>query len=180
MLVANTTQHAYIGNGELEAWVAEKTGRLQDEMRDGMDLSNKRADAKQTLSNLKADIQGANSREDWQAARDELQKFIDDHKGDPEYQEAVHQASGILDKIDECLTKKDEMGFVLGKPSDKDKEKWADKLQATVDRMGSTDQLALLQIQNLNSQVSQATQQASNLVSSTNQSMMAVISNMKG
>lgn len=190
MLVATVSSHAYIAPGELESWVAEKTGRLQDEMRDAMDMSNKRADAKQALSLLKADIQGAKTAEDWKAAREALQKFIDKHKGDPEYQTVIGQAAGIKNKIDDCfVTLGSETGgssatevpklLFGGLPSDDDKEKWADKLQAAADRMGSTDQLALLQIQNLNSQACQALQQASGLASSYNQCSMVMISNTR-
>ena len=54
-----------------------------------------------------------------------------------------------------------------------------DKLQGGIDRVNKSDQLQLIHIQDLNSRVAQATQLASNLMSSQQQAMSAVIHNLK-
>jgi hypothetical protein len=180
MSVQLNTQHTIITSEELQAWLAEKTGALQDEMRDSMDMSDRRSQAKQSLGCIKADIAQAKGKEAWTKVRDELQTFIHDNKGNSEMDDAVELAQGIRNRIDKYLN--NEGGnpmFPVKEPSDGAVEKWGDKLQAVADRLGNMDQLALIRIQDLNSRVSQATQLASNLVSSSNQALGSVVQNIK-
>jgi hypothetical protein len=49
-----------------------------------------------------------------------------------------------------------------------------------VDHLGSEDQLALIKIQELNSQITQTMQLASNLLAAQDQAQSAAIMNLKG
>jgi hypothetical protein len=57
---------------------------------------------------------------------------------------------------------------------------WTEQMQGVIDKFGKDDQMALLNIQNLNARIQQATQLASNLISSANQAASSIVHNIKG
>jgi hypothetical protein len=58
-------------------------------------------------------------------------------------------------------------------------DSWNTDIDAKVDALGKEDQLALIRIQELNSQITQATQLASNILAAQDQAASGVIMNLK-
>jgi hypothetical protein len=58
-------------------------------------------------------------------------------------------------------------------------DSWCTEIQGQVDALGTQDQLALIRIQELNSQVTQATQLASNILAAQDQAASTAIMNLK-
>ncbi len=172
MTISLNTHHATITNEELLTWLAEKSGGIQDEMRNSMDISNHRADVKLRLSQLKADLVGANTEGKWERLADDMAKYADTLGDDPEYAEIATKLNRMAEATDDRLAKDKE-------PSEKARQSWIDSLQAFTDRMGTQDQMTLIRIQDLNSRNGQLSQLTSNLISAANQSVMSVVNNIK-
>ena len=58
-------------------------------------------------------------------------------------------------------------------------DSWCTEIQGQADALGTQDQLALIRIQELNSQITQATQLASNILAARDQAASTAIMNMK-
>ena len=58
-------------------------------------------------------------------------------------------------------------------------DSWSTEIQGEIDDLGKEDQLALISIQELNSQITQNTQLASNILAARDQAASTAIMNMK-
>jgi len=172
MTISLNTHHATVTNEELLTWLAEKGGGIQDEMREAMDISNQRADVKLRLSQLRADLVGANTEGKWERLAEDMVKYADTLAGEHEYAEVARKLNAIAERTNERLADDKE-------PSEKARQSWMDALQAFTDRMGTQDQMTMIRVQDLNSRNCQLSQLTSNLISASNQAVMSVVNNIK-
>lgn len=195
----------YISNGELLAWLSNVTGDKWGELRKEMmstdarhelmeDLGNlktefdKAADTKdtstlgQTLADLKAKYAGTSDEAKINALVDSLipvvaekdqayanVKTVTVSNTDADGNTTYTQVEGGRDYADKLNNK------LVGQL-----DTWADDIQTKIDRLGRDDQLALIRIQELQSNISQQVSLASNLIKSDDQAKSAVIMNIKG
>ncbi len=180
--------HQTISSEELMAWLAEKSDRLQGDMRDAMDLTDSRGKAAEELGLIKSSLKNAKEDKDWNEVKLHLDKFIGAHGSDPCFKELIPELTTLRAALEPQAQKPISIPFTnrttpqppkFVAPDTVNIEVWQDKLQGGIDRVNKSDQLQLIHIQDLNSRVAQATQLASNLMSSQQQAMSAVIHNLK-
>lgn len=185
----------YISNEQYLAWMTEHTGELYDQMGQAMDIAGQRTDIQADLATIKNKLQdagtGANGDpEQWAAVRSDMEALLAKYEGHPDAAQLHAVLDPMLDQMQfEVLTAAaarkllaENLNADLDKyrgPSKDDVKKWSDRLTETSDTLGKQDQLALIQIQELNSRVNQATQLASNLIASANQTANSLVNNIK-
>ncbi|MFO7177208.1 MAG: hypothetical protein DIU78_000785 [Pseudomonadota bacterium] len=163
----------YISSGELLAWLALTTGNTYDDMRWHMMGTEARRDLTKMLTELKSLLQRA--KEDGAVAGDvhaKAQAILDQFGSG---------TRGLLDPGTEGM-----LGNIAGVAEEsrvdtymQSSESWITHLDGTITSLGTSDQLALIKIQELNGQISQATQLASNMIAAQDQTLNATIMNIK-
>jgi phage-related protein len=195
----------YISNGELLAWLANVTGDKWGELREEMmttdarhelmeDLGNlktefdKAADTKntstlgETIADLKAKYAGTNDEAKIDALVADLEPVV--ARVDQAYDQVKTVTNTTYDADGNARTETFKIGEDYADDLNDDLigqlETWSDDVQNKVDRLGRDDQLALIRIQELQSNISQQVSLASNLIKSDDQAKSAVIMNIKG
>jgi hypothetical protein len=174
-----------VSNGEYLAWMAGHTGELYDEMRTAMDFADQRNDVAERLADIKARLQDMpcgekfEKPEAWVELQAEIRDFLASQAESPE---AAALSELLLPIADGMSVEEHSLAGVTWwqAPSQDSVTSWSDRLQARIDRLHKDDQMALINIQDLNSQVQQATQLASSLIAAANQAMSSVLANIKG
>jgi hypothetical protein len=196
----------YLSSSSIDAWMEQKTDALYGQMRDSMDTSNRRTDAETALNDIKAKLlaakdSGSNADEVRAAINDTLAEY----KDVPEvvqalkpladtlttkYQAAIDAAKGWVGTLTNNgsgahgvysysqpshSTQHDPAPVKLSKDEVDDMTK---TIGDTVDGLGKQDQLGLINIQELNSEINQAKQIASALLDSASKSADAIISHI--
>ncbi|HLV66329.1 MAG TPA: hypothetical protein VKY73_10985 [Polyangiaceae bacterium] len=163
----------YISSGELLAWLSLTTGNTYDDMRWHMMGTEGRRDLTKMLTELKALLQRA--KEDGGVAGDvhaKAQAILDQFGG---------SGRALLDPGTESMLS-DIVGVEEESRADgykQSSESWITHLDGSITSLGTSDQLALIKIQELNGQISQATQLASNMLAAQDQTLDATIMNIK-
>ncbi len=195
----------YISSGELLAWLALTTGNTYDDMRWHMMGTEQRRDLTKMLTELKSLLQEV--KENGEAAdaihakaQELLDRFGASAHGlldpgtralldeivaidaDVKRRQAEYEAE--LEKIAQSGGRRMEAHAVsppsLASVYRQASESWITHLDGSITSLGTSDQLALIKIQELNGQISQATQLASNMIATHDQTQTATIRNIKG
>lgn len=90
---------SYISDGQIMAWLANQQGRIYDDLKDSMDLSEQRADFSNELNTIKSHLQDANESGDFSKVNAELQSFIDKYGADPRFEELCEGLDGLAARI---------------------------------------------------------------------------------
>jgi hypothetical protein len=189
MSITATTN--YMSNAFIQEWMENKTEGLYGDMREAMDTSTHRADAEAELNKIKALIVDAkNNGGDPKAVQQEIRQALVDFKDVPELTAALQP---MADKITQMYKDAQPPPRPLLSPgarwiapplpppakiSSDQSDSWSKSLGDVVDGLGKQDQLGLINIQELNSQINQAKQIASALIDAADKSANAIISHI--
>lgn len=89
----------YISDGAIMAWLANQQDRIYGDLKDSMDLAERRADFQSALTNVKSQLADANNTKDFSAVDKELQDLMEVYGLDPAFAEAVEQLKPMADRI---------------------------------------------------------------------------------
>jgi hypothetical protein len=196
----------YLSSSSIDAWMDQKTDSLYGQMRDSMDTSNRRADAENALNDIKAKLLAAkDSGSDADEVRAAINDALAEYKDVPEVREALQPLADTLSTkyqaaIDAAkgwvgtpinngsgahgmynysqpshTTPNDPAPVKLSKDEVDDMTK---TIGDAVDGLGKQDQLGLINIQELNSEINQAKQIASALLDASSKSSDAIINHI--
>ncbi|HEX6275504.1 MAG TPA: hypothetical protein VFZ53_20830 [Polyangiaceae bacterium] len=162
----------YISDDNLLLWLAEKQDGLYADLRDEMDLSRARNKIIEDLSYIKARTEdGELTPEELYA---EMTALFDAYRGTPLEPVLQETLGEELAELGDALQANSTFDFrsIL--------EAWdlPERIQSKIDSLGKDDQLALIRINALSSDINQAAQLASNLLSSSNQTANGIIGNI--
>lgn len=164
----------YISDDNLLLWLAEKQNGLYGDLRELMDTSKARSKLMEDLSHIKERLDRQESApEDLRA---EMELLLSSYAGSPFEAELEELFRPMLDELEIALTL--ERGYSPVPLSDQQAEDFSKTIESKIDALGRDDQLALIQIQSLTSDINQAAQLASNLLSSSNQTENTIVGNI--
>jgi hypothetical protein len=187
----------YVSDAELLAWLQAKSTDEYDKLRGLMDLSQQRSDAIKDLSLLKTVFDGAAA--DPAAALAQIQAMEARYAG-TEFADEVAAATGPMKEAIEnyayalgCYQAAVAHGDVPGEllttlaqnvestrvSLEAQATNSGGKLDATIESLGRDDQLALIQIQDLMSNLRQASQLTSNIVAGKAQTADGIVANIR-
>lgn len=89
----------YISDAAIMSWLAVQQGRIYDDLRESMDLAQQRANFTDDLNTLKAQLQEANENKDFGKVNEELQKFLEMHREDPQFEAICSELEGMAKTI---------------------------------------------------------------------------------
>jgi hypothetical protein len=89
----------YISDGAIMAWLATQQDRVYGELKESMDLAERRADFSGKLVDIKAHLEEANRTKDFGAVNQELQSFLTEYGSDPEFAEICDSLEPMATKI---------------------------------------------------------------------------------
>jgi molybdopterin converting factor small subunit len=187
----------YISNGELLAWLSEVTGDKWDEMRELMMSTDARHEVMDDLNKLRTAYQKAGEDKDTSKLGEVLQELKDKYAG-TQYETAINElvdeplraVQAVYNAYDELKALQD-----AGTEDTSSQQRTADNLnngfvdqldtmgdgaERMVDKLGKDDQMTLISIQDLQSNITQQVSLASNLIKSDDQAKSAIIMNLKG
>lgn len=197
----------YMSNADIMAWMETKTEGLYSKMRASMDTSNDRADAEDALTDINAKIDqaersGQDPIEAYTAINDAIKKYGGEF---PEVTEVLQPMATALkaryDAVADAAVNrplKAPTTVTTGKngqtsasvnqwhppaPTSVKIEKeegdaWIKNIQGKLDVLGKQDQLGLIHIQDLNSQLNRAQDTASALMASAAKSADTIVSHI--
>ena len=207
--ISPTPTNAYITDGELMAWLGQKSAEQYGELRDIMNMSNQRGDLMKDLADLKADIDADKPDEaivaemDALSAKyagtpyaDELNGLSADMHGRLETDKAARaidvQITDTNNKLKdpslspgtreqlEAKKAKLEADLKAVQPQVGFKETFSPKLESLSDQLGRIDQLELIKIQETVSDAQQTDQLASNIIANRDQTSNGIVGNIRG
>lgn len=167
--------------GSIVAWVAAHTNQLWTDMKAQMRDGDQRRALIKELNAFKADLARCKDKPDQlPIARERLEKLLEKH---PDLEPALGRVLGDLDweitnysqRIEFTNNEKIALGGYISPEG-----KWGSALRAIVDGLNEDGQMALINIQDLNSKLQQSQQLGSNLTASIHQTQLAIINNMRG
>ncbi len=190
MSISPTT--SYVSNDSIIAWMETKTSGEYASLSDSMDLANTRADQEQTLNDIKELIvssktNGGDAKDLRAAVSDALQKYEDD----PEMTKALQPISDSIEKAysdaegSSSTTSTSTSGDTSNNAitttvtiNDDQRKAWGDDIDAALDPMGKQDQLGMIDIQQMTSEINQAKQIASAILDSADSAAKAIINHI--
>jgi hypothetical protein len=190
----------YLSSSSIDAWMEQKTDTLYGQMRDSMDTSNRRTDAENALNDIKAKLLAAkDSGGDAADVRAAITETLAEYKDVPEVAQVLQPlAKTLTDKYVAAANQPappqptNSGGIAHASPphppaltaapqvklaSDEIDHMTTD-IGNTVDGLGKQDQLGLINIQELNSEINQTKQIASALLDASSKSADAIISHI--
>jgi hypothetical protein len=195
----------YISNGELLAWLANVTGDKWGELREEMMTTDARHELIEDLGNLKTEFDKAADTKDTSTLDQTIADLKAKYAGTSDEAKINALVDGFLPEIEKTQRAYDDVVEITGTTTDADGnvqtthtqrgkaeadkqndklvgqlETWSDDVQNKIDRLGSDDQLALIRIQELQSNISQQVSLGSNLIKEDDQAKSSVIMNIKG
>lgn len=167
----------YVSTSELMAWLAGVTGARYDDMRDAMMKADERRELQEKLTQIKADIDASKGKTDmavYAELSDEMKALMAEYRDTPYAEELDKILAGPAEALDQKVKDGTKVGgeHVL--------DSWNTKIQATIDSLAKKDQLALIGVQQLSSEISQQTQLASNLMASASHTLDNTVGNIRG
>ncbi len=90
----------YISDAQIMTWLATQQGRIYDDLRDSMDLSQERANFTEALNDIKAHLQEANELKDFSKVNQELKSFLEQYGSMPEFASICRDLEGMAETID--------------------------------------------------------------------------------
>jgi hypothetical protein len=198
-----TTISNYVSPEELTAWLAEKQNDLYADMRRAIDISNERSAMQSDLADIQKHLTDFNASGNLEELAEEITLFLDKYADNPHLDEVAEPLIELRNLIvqhyslaanrkasDIALAQQmGDSGLVAqlrNQPlpqlsfGDPQIAAWTDAIKAKGDFLSQQDQLAMIQIQELNGKVNQSEQLVSNLLASQNETQRAVIGNIRG
>jgi hypothetical protein len=167
----------YVSDENLMLWLAEKQSGLYADLQDRMDLSGQRNKIMEDLSHIRERIEGGDISPE--QAHAEMTAIIESYRGTPFESGLEELFRPMLDRIEEALSSSNGFEHLKDIFDGVDAVKaLGDSIKSKVDALGHDDQLELVRIQSLSSDINQASQLASNLMASSNQAANAILGNI--
>ena len=184
----------YMSNFEIVAWMQDKTEGLYGQMRTSMQGANERADAESALDDIKAAI--ANSKDkDAQTVYDLIGGALNKYQDVPEVAQVLQPMLDELNRRGNQRAQEANTPIVTTGPdgetvvqlpptpapvtiSSNDVDAWTKQIGDKVDALGKQDSLAMINIQEFNSQINQAKQTASALLDAADKSSNTIINHI--
>jgi hypothetical protein len=165
----------------IDAWMESRTEDAYKNMRDGMDASGHRSDAEKALNDIKATLaaqktQGSYASPTFEEQVNAVIAQYGDVPGVAKALEPLRQALG-----DANVSSTNGTGEVTSessgaiKLSGGDIDNWSKAISDCVDYLGKQDQLGMINLGQLNSEINRAEQTASVLKDSRNKTAEAII-----
>jgi hypothetical protein len=192
----------YMSNAEILEWMQDKTGDMYANMSSAMSSADRNGDAEAALNKIRGDI--ANTKvgsDDGIAIRDEVNAALHEYGDVPGVKDALQPIANKLnaDYATPQYTPAEAWANAVNnaagrfgvtvpvavgtappvvKISSDEVDSWTKSIDNTVSDLGKSDQLALINIQEMNSEINQAKQTASALMDSANKSSNDIISHI--
>lgn len=177
----------YLSDGEIMAWMESKTEGMYGIMRSAMDTADQRTELESELGDLKATLAGVKDNKlSMQDAESTVASLIAKYQAFPE-------VVGMLQPMDDAL--KAALHPAPWQPSSSDifqshtpppsgvthatLDAWCSQIDDKLSYLGKQDQLGLITLGDMNSQINQTKQIASNLIDGINKSSSAIIANLR-
>jgi hypothetical protein len=204
-----SAQSGYMTSGEIMAWLATVGGDTYDQMRQQMVGTEQRRELQKDLTSLKSLVEEAQVTKDPDKVEAAMKEIIAKYEGTPLEArvnealgtrltafEGINEAKADTEADPQAALRQGLLGqatfpAIAGGPTPEfrillEKEElieqldsWSTEIQGLVDDLGKEDQLALIKIQELNSQITQNTQLASNILAAQDQAASTAIMNIK-
>ena len=167
----------YISDENLMLWLAEKQSGLYADLNERMDLSGKRSKILEDLAHIRERIEAGDiSPAD---AHAEISALVGSYQGTPFEDDLETLFRPMLDRLEAALTSGNRFEYITDIPHGVDATKaLGEAIKSKVDALARDDQLELIRIQSLSSDINQASQLASNLMASSNQASNAIVGNI--
>ena len=167
----------YISDENLMLWLADKQSGLYADLHERMDLSGKRSKLMEDLSHIRERIEAG----DMTVAEGhaEMSAIVESYRGTPLEGDLEQLFRPILDRLEAALSSSN--GFEAMQdvvPGAHAIKALSEAIKSKVDALARDDQLELIRIQSLSSDINQASQLASNLMASSNQASNAIVGNI--
>lgn len=159
-----------LSNAELIEWLAQHNAKLQTELRNLMTTADERLKLAEDLTKLKGLV---GPHLDKQAARDAAYAMQNAYQNTP-YAALVKEHTELLIEDYDNRIK----NWADDAVPDDIVNRHTSGLQEAIDQLHKKDQLDMIKIQDLTSQIRENMQLVSNMVSSVNQTTMAIINNV--
>jgi len=187
-------QCGYMSSGEIMAWLAVVGGNTYDDMRQQMVGTEQRRQLQKDLNDLKSSIEEAKTTKDLTKLQAHVEELAAKYSDTPFASQMGEILGAHSDEFVEVAQRTEDFddagGFwkknvaLIKLTSSSEKfiaqlDSWSTGIQGEIDDLGTKDQLALIRIQELNSQVTQATQLASNILAAQDQAASTAIMNLK-
>jgi F0F1-type ATP synthase membrane subunit b/b' len=173
----------YMSNADILAWMETKTDSMYGQMTSAMQASDRNADAEAALNKVKEDIANAQNAPDRECAaiHDDVNDALAKYGDIPGVKDALQPIADILngcygtaDPVN-CADPASTKSVPLFKGH---ADAWPKTIDGTLADLGKKDQLALINIQEFNSQINQAKQTASALMEAADKSANAIINHI--
>lgn len=89
----------YVSDGAIMAWLASQQDRLYADLRESMDIAERRADFTSALVDVKTQLQQANTERSFGKVDAELQALLTEYGSDPEFAEICAALRPMADRI---------------------------------------------------------------------------------
>jgi len=183
----------YMSNEYILTWMEQKTEGIYGKMRTAMDSSNHRADAEEALNGLKSKIADASANHtDGALLRDDIEELIKTYGR--EFPEVTTTLQPVLKELNDRYQRNVDAARAPlawnpdfydpnARPapvdvSKDDADRWGKAIGNQVESYGKTDQLGMVNIQELNAQLNQAKQTASALMDASDKSTNTIINHI--
>lgn len=164
----------HVSDGELLLWLEHKSQETYGRVREVMEISTERSKLMQDLTHVKGLIEGDASGTELNQALDDLSAA---YAGTP-FEDEV---AALVASVPRAETVTGPLGPVTDDNMTDEQEKaLAEDFQAEIDKLGRDDQLALVQIQDLMSNIREMSQLTSNLLASRDQASNTIVGNIRG
>jgi hypothetical protein len=162
----------FLSDGELMSWLQTKSEETYARVRDVMGVSTERSKLMQDLTHLKGLIDSAAPSETVVAEMDALNAAYAGSAYEAEVAALCGPEAQQKISNDALL---EAQGLDLGYD-----DAVSEDIQAQIDKLGRDDQLALVQIQSLMSDIRETAQLTSNMLSSRDQASNTIVGNIRG
>jgi hypothetical protein len=166
----------YISDGELLAWLESKSNEIYGRLRGEMDVSRQRSKLMEDLSHFKTLAESGPSPETMDAEMAKIEAAYAGTEFEGEIAELFAPLHGVTDVYAPIWEDAPSVHPAYQFQTDR----VAEQTQAKVDSLGRDDQLAMLHIQELMSDLRQTTQLGSNIMANRDQSSNTIVGNIRG
>jgi hypothetical protein len=203
-----TVPGGFTGGDALLAFAAVQQGRWNEQMTDAMELADLRSQMASDLNSIKTALGIANNHpEKFPPLDAELQAFMDKYGSVPELEQVTTEVGEIANNLHGRLQELDANhaqamnGYgadharweaqgkngpepqppdkpTLGKYGDETIQGWLDDLTGQLDATGTSDQLTMIQIKQLNDNINNSSGMVSGIIESRNNSTASIINNI--
>jgi hypothetical protein len=203
-----TVPGGFTGGDALLAFAAVQQGRWNEQMTDAMELADLRSQMASDLNSIKTALSMANNHpERFPALDEELQAFMAKYGSVPELEQVTMEVAEIAGNLRGRLQELDDNHAVamngygadharwvaqgkhgaepqppvkptLGKYGDETIQGWLDNITGQLDATGTSDQLAMIHIKQLNDNINNSSGMVSGIIESRNNSTASIINNI--